>query len=133
MLTIGREQLTAMLRHEPTLVAAIRRCVHADYAFIVEGLPDDLLDAMIGHGLRAARSFGLSQPGDLAGFVFVMFEVGPEFYRHPRIRAVLQDPGVPPERKLTAAFERTDEQVWDEVVSVLHRQTWFPELRETDY
>lgn len=132
MLTIRREQLLAMLTNESCLTMAIRRLVQGEHAAIVEGLPEDIIHEMIGNGLRAARHLGLSRSADLAGFVLIMFEVGPEFYRHPRVRAVLENPDISAERKLDEMFAQTDERVWEEIVSVLHRQTWFPELRNQE-
>lgn len=132
MLTIRREQILAMLTGHPCLITAIHRKVQAEYAAIVEGLPQDIIREMIGNGLQAARHLGLSRPADLAGFVLIMFEVGPEFHRHPQVRAVLENTEIQAEQKLAEMFARTDERVWEEIILVLHRQTWFPELRSLE-
>jgi hypothetical protein len=111
------------------LLNAIKQIVLTDYQAIVEGLPEDLLDEMIIGGMEKARSFGLSRASHVAGFVLVMFEVGPEFYRHPEIEKILTDPDIPPDQRLSAMTDRTPPAAWDEVAASLAEQTWFPELR----
>ncbi len=129
-LKIGGEQLRRMVTG--MLPQALLRVVRRDYRSLVEGFPDDILMEMISGGITRARGFGLTRPEDIAGFVLVMFEVGPEFYRHPAIRSVLEDVQIPSERRWDEVFARTSQKVWDEVVCSLHRQTWFPELQPPD-
>jgi hypothetical protein len=110
----------------------IAKRVREHYPKVVEGLPQDLYDEMIEYGIRSARGYGLTFADDIAGFVLVMFEVGPEFHQHPRIQHVLRDSTIAPEDKLAAMFDRIPDEVWEEVASEIHRQTWFPELRVPD-
>jgi hypothetical protein len=128
---ITREQKVAMLAADKNLLfQAIKSRVVKDYQEIVKGLPEDMLAGMINHGIAKAKSFGLTHPFDIAGFVYIMFEVGPEFYRHPQIQPILTSPTLPPEQKMNTMIERTPPLVWQQCVDVLDRQTWFPELRE---
>ena len=125
-----REQLRQMVgSSEPMLRLAIRNQVQQDHASVVAGLPLDLLDEMIDGALRAARSYGLQAPSELATFTLWCFEFGPEFHRHPAIRAILVDAGIPHEDKIAAVLHRTPEEAWRACEAAIHRMTWFPELQ----
>jgi hypothetical protein len=125
-----REQLHQMVgSSEPMLTLAIRNQVQQEHASVVDGLPLDLLDEMIDGSLRAAREYGLKAPPHLATFVLWCFEFGPEFHRHPAIRAILAAPDIPPEEKIATVLQRTPEEVWRACEGAIHRMTWFPELR----
>jgi hypothetical protein len=115
------------------LPRVILRVVRSEYPLVVEDFPDDILLEMISGGIIRAREFGLTNSEDIAGFVLIMFEVGPEFYNHAAIRSVLEGASIPAERKLDEVFAHTSQAVWDEVVGSLHRQTWFPELRQPEW
>jgi len=117
---------------ESLLRLAIKNLVRKEHAYVVEGLPEDILDEMIESGVQTGRGYGLTASEALATFVLLMFEFGPEFHRHPAIRAMLTDPALAPEERLEAVIERTPSDTWEQIQSVLHRQTWFPELREPD-
>lgn len=130
---IRREQFQHMVAgSEAMLRLAIRNQVREEHAQVVAGLPDDLLDEMIANALQAARGFGLRAPADLATFTLWCFEFGPEFHRHPAIRAVLTDAALAPEQKLSAVLQGVPEQAWRDCEAALHRMTWFPELRTPD-
>ena len=129
---ITREQKVAMLANDRTqLFHAIKRRVERDYQAIVQGVPEDMLAGMINHGIDSAKGFGMTHPYDIAGFVYLMFEVGPEFYRHPKILPILSSPNIPAEQKMSAMMKQTPASAWQQCMEVLDRQTWFPEIRET--
>jgi hypothetical protein len=107
----------------------IATLVRQDYDDILAGMPRDILLDMVDGGIAAGRSFGLSSPEDLAGFVCLMFEIGPEFYRQPNILKIFQDGAIEPHRKLEALDRQTTEQDWEEARENLAEQSWFPELR----
>lgn len=116
----------AMLR------ASLANIVRSEFAYVVNDLPRDLFDEMIEVGIKTARNYGLAKPTDLAGFVMLQFEFGPEFHRHPAVLAILTDPVIDADARLAVVVERTPESVWREIESVLHKQTWFPELRQPE-
>jgi hypothetical protein len=107
----------------------IATLVSQDYDDILAGVPRDILLDMVDGGIAAGRSFGLSAPENLAGFVCLMFEIGPEFYRQPNILNILQDGAIEPHRKLEALDRQATEQDWEEARENLAEQSWFPELR----
>ena len=117
---------------EPMLHGAIGNLARTEHPYVLQDLPKDLFDEIIDTSLQTARGYGLSTPEDLATFVMLQFEVGPEFHRHPVVKAVLEDVGIPPDRKVEAMLERVPDAVWSEIESLLHKQTWFPALREPD-
>ena len=117
---------------DPMLRVSISNIVKVEHAYVVKDLPPELLATMIDTGMKSARGYGLSKPTDVAGFVMLQFEFGPEFHRHPAINALLTDPTIAVDSRLTAVVERTPESVWREVEAVLHKQVWFPELREPE-
>jgi hypothetical protein len=124
-------QMREMLAGSESLLRdAIKKLVREEHAYVVEGLPADLLDEMIDNGIKTARGFGLSAADKLAAFVLLMFEFGPEFYKHQRIYPKLTDTNVEPDARLTAVIDETPSEVWEHIQSALHRQTWFPETRE---
>ena len=130
---ITRNQLVGMLSADKNLLFnAIKSRVVRDYKEIIQNVPEDMLAGMINHGINKATSFGLTHPYDIAGFVYIMFEVGPEFYRHPKILPILSSSTIPPENKLNTMIEQTPPLVWQQCMEVLDRQTWFPELREQE-
>ncbi|WAK03795.1 hypothetical protein [Methylobacter sp. YRD-M1] len=133
MVTITQAQKLAMLGADESLLRnSIQKRVKEDYQQIIQGVPDDLVKLMIDHGINVARQFGLSSPGDIAGFVYIMFEVGPEFYRQPQIRMVLENPSIAPGNKLQRLFTDVSPESWQQVVAVLPKLTWFPELRNME-
>lgn len=130
---IRREQLQRIVADSREMLRlAIRWLVGQEHPSVVAGVPDDLLDEMIGNALAAANGYGLQAPQDLAAFVLWCFEFGPEFHRHPAIQAVLADPGVAPGDKVEAVIERVPEEAWRACEAAIHRMTWFPELRTDD-
>lgn len=130
MFKFSREQLEQLAgSSEAMLRAAIGNLARTEHPYVLQDLPRDLFDEIIDNSLKTARGYGLQSPRDLAAFVLLQFEVGPEFHRHPVVKAVLADPTIAPEAKLDAMFERTPDAVWSEIESLLHKQTWFPELR----
>ncbi|WP_157758711.1 hypothetical protein [Cystobacter fuscus] len=132
MMRFRREQLRKMAGGSETLLQyAIATQVIEEHSYIVHNLPKDLLNDMIRSGLNTARGFGLSAPNDLSAFVLLMFEVGPEFHRHPSVLRVLEDPAVEPAKKLSTLFERVPDTVWDDIEATIDRQTWFPDSSTT--
>lgn len=114
---------------EAMLVQAIRSLARQQHPYLLQDLPQDLFDGILASSLKTARGYGLQSPADLAAFVLLQFEMGPEFHRHPTIHAVLADPARGPKDKLDAIFEEVPPAAWSEVESQLHRQSWFPESR----
>jgi hypothetical protein len=128
VLKLSRQQMQGMLQaSEPMFMTALERLVRDEYGAIVDGLPADLLRKMLARGCAAARRYGLQTPPDLAGFVMLMFEFGPQFHQHPEIAAQLNDARRTPHERLRGLTTDTPERVWREVEATLAEQRWFGE------
>lgn len=125
---ISNDQLNAMLANDDEmLVRAIQKQVSEEHAYVVDGLPQDIYDRMVTGGIRRARAVGLTRPSDLACFVLLMYEFGPEFWRHPYIEREFANASIIPHERLQRVVEDTPGEVWQNIVAALHRQRWFRE------
>jgi hypothetical protein len=128
---ISRQQMREMVTSSDCLLQnAIKKLVLENHAYVIEGLPADLFDEMIDNGIKTAKGFGLTSADKLATFVLLMFEFGPEFYKHPQVNLRLTDASIEPDNRLTTVVDDTPSEIWEHIQSKLHRQTWFPEIRE---
>jgi hypothetical protein len=130
---VSSEQMSGMLAGDDRLLRqAIQAQVRDEHSYVVQGLPQDLFDRMVGGGMQRARGYGLTRPADLSCFVLLMFEFGPEFWRHPAIAQVLTDPALPPEQRLQQVVNNTPDAVWKYLNEALPKQSWFPEAQAAD-
>lgn len=130
---ISKDQMIGMLAGNDMLLRlTIQKQVREEHSYVVEDLPQELFDEMVDRGIRRARDYGLSHPSDLACFVLLMFEFGPEFWRHPAIGNVLQDATSSPSERLQQVVNGTPNEVWRYLESAMHKQRWFPEAFEAD-
>lgn len=130
---IKRLQMHQMVvNSDKMLTVAIKTLVSQEHPYVIEGLPEDILDEMVGNGVKTARGYGISGPDESATFVLLMFEFGPEFHLNPVIQKTLRDASIPSDLRLSAVIERTPSETWEQIQSTLHEQTWFPELDEPD-
>lgn len=130
---ISSQQKRAMIVNSSALLRdSIKKLVREEHGYVVEGLPVDLFDEMIDNGIKTARDFGLRAPEKLATFVLLMFEFGPEFYKHPQIYSRMTDSSFEADARLTAVVEETPSSVWENIQSAMHQQTWFPETSDPD-
>lgn len=131
MITFSGDHLQRLVSgSEPMLARSIGKLVREHHAYVVDGLPDDLFGELIARGIATARHQGLETPQQLGGFVMLQFEVGPEFYRHHEIQAILGRPSLSPQAKFDALVGGVPDRVWAQIDAALNRQTWFPERRE---
>lgn len=125
-LRISRGQLRQMVGGDQTmLLGALERLVRDEHAEVVDGLPRALVDRMLRKGIDAAHQYGLLDAEDVATFVLLMFEFGPEFHRHPAVRDLLTDRARPAHERIQAVARTTPEATWHEIESTLPRQRWF--------
>ena len=127
MLKIGREQRRQLVAGSPDMLfAALGQLVREEHPTVVADLPDALLRRLLARGVDEAQRYGLVAPDDVATFVLLMFEFGPEFHRHPDVLDRLTDRARPAHERLVAVVRETPEAVWREIESSLARQHWFP-------
>ncbi|MDC0713981.1 hypothetical protein POL68_36285 [Stigmatella sp. ncwal1] len=125
-LKISREQMQAMVQNsEAMFLTALERLVRSEHAAVVADLPAELLQKMLRQACVVAKHYGMADPPDIAGFVMLMFEFGPQFHEHPAIHAVLTETTRPAHQRLQAVARNTAEPVWRAVEATLHKQRWF--------
>jgi hypothetical protein len=95
--------------------------MHAEF---VQDLPPAELSSRVLFGLTKAKRYGFRRQSSLAGFVAIMFRIGPNFDEHPAIREVLTDQAVPPDLRISDLWSRTSESDWDEAVASSQKGTW---------
>jgi hypothetical protein len=111
------------LGHFPTELAEYIRKSHPE---AIQGLTAAELRRRVDYGIKCAGTFEIRDANSLAGFVSLLFIVGPRFHQHPSIRAILDDPAVPAGRRLRrlnalsawswAAAQDTSEQAWQDAL-----------------
>ncbi len=91
---------------------------------LVAGFSDDLLLPMVQTGITRARSYGITWESNLTAYVALMFEIAPNFDRHPRMQMILSSHSINPEDKLDMLMERMPEGIWDEMQRRNHSAAW---------
>lgn len=131
MIKLTAEHLQRLVAGSDSMLEmAIANLVREEHGYVVDGLPDDMFQDLVRRGMTTARGYGLQTPQQLATFVLLQFEVGPEFHRHAAIQAVLQDARPTPQEKLDTILNSLPDSVWAECEAALDRQTWYPERRD---
>jgi hypothetical protein len=113
MLIIRDKQREAFIpiRDEARIVA-ITGHLQKHAAEACHALNDAKLRALVAQGIADGSSFGLRSLRALAGFVGLSLIVGPRFFRHSSVRAVLEDPSIPPEQRVQALVARLSAREW---------------------
>src|SRR4051812_4989510 len=107
MLKLDRQQLEAMTLRDPErLVDTLLRYVKRTQVDMIRDIDPFSLRKMVENGITRARSHGLARLDDLATFIGLMFEIGPNFDEQPDIRRVLDEPSIPADRKIAVLMER---------------------------
>lgn len=110
----------------------IERCIQFLRAKLpdeVAVLPTDVLQYRVELGVARARTYGITWRSSLLTFVTLMFEVGPYFDRHSRIREIFADFRLHPNEKPSWLFKMLDAQQWQSVREIGRSGPW-PEPSE---
>ncbi|HXF42143.1 MAG TPA: hypothetical protein VNK26_00245 [Pyrinomonadaceae bacterium] len=130
MLIIREQQLEKFIAADDReLLSTVAQAVIRANPQRVSAIRTERLTAMIQLGIETARAAGMKKAVDIGIFVALMFEIGPHFYRHPRVAEVLQDQNYSMTERLTQLPERVSDEVWDEIVHAYEAEFWFPEKR----
>ncbi len=106
------------------LVKVIYWHLRNHHARPVQFIDRRILEKRIQLAVAKARRYAFGTVSDLAGFTALMFELAPNFDEHPSFRAVLLDPGIPPEAKLRRLSQTITDREWKEAVSLYDRNFW---------
>ncbi|MDX1983253.1 MAG: hypothetical protein SFV51_23485 [Bryobacteraceae bacterium] len=90
----------------------------------IEGLSRQELERRVNSGIARARRHGLRSKSSLKAFVNLMFSFAPNFDEHPPILAVLRDPGVPADDRVSQLPIRTTEEDWRQVLARRDDDAW---------
>ncbi|AGY59790.1 DUF4123 domain-containing protein [Gloeobacter kilaueensis] len=100
---------------EAAFVEKLLKHLRTHHEGSVSTLSDTELKSRVRFGLQQARRYGITWESSLTAFVGLMFEFAPNFDEHTRIKAVLNDPAIHPNRRVRALIGRTTVQDWQEV------------------
>jgi hypothetical protein len=112
-----REEVMAAFGDEADAAFEVRLIAHLreHHSDAVSGMSDALLLPLVRTGIARARRYGMTWESNLTAFVALMFEIAPNFDRHPRMQMILSSAQIAPETKLDVLMERTAEPAWQEV------------------
>jgi hypothetical protein len=98
----------------------------------IEEVPSDILRQMIQNGINRARNYGLTWESTLFGFVWLMFDVAPNFDNHPLIRRILASDIQPEDRRIDLLWEQISDENWKATEDGYDPNAWHVEYHE-DY
>jgi hypothetical protein len=79
-----------------------------------EGIDDTQLLEMVDTGIVRAQARGFTWESSIAGFVYLMFSVAPNFDVHPAFEKVLSEPPPKDENaRLESLFQRVNKRDWE--------------------
>jgi len=79
----------------------------------IAGMDREVVLSRVSRELRRGQGYGFERKLDLLTFVVLAFVIGPQFDVQPTVAGVLNDPGIPPERKFDFLFANTPREEWD--------------------
>lgn len=118
-------------RIDRDLVKIIGWHLRSEHGHLVRHLSTELLELRVAYGVRKARSYKLESVPELAGFVALLFEVGPHFDHHPKVRAILTHTDGPRSDKLQQLVHSLSEEEWREAGLVGASWGWPKHFKRT--
>ena len=98
-------------RFEVRLVQMLK----SEYSDWDRGHTERSLADLVHEAIAAARALEVTWETELADFVGLYFELGPEFHRHVLVRAVFDDSTVPVNKKIETTFHRFTRGDWESI------------------
>lgn len=90
----------------------------------VSGLDDKELERRVRIGLARGRAHGLEQQNHLTQFVALMFEIAPNFDRHPAVAPILADQAQPAEQRMEKLRTGVAARQWMEARNAADPGVW---------
>ncbi len=87
----------------------------SEYSHWNQGHTERSLADLVHEAIAAARALEVTWETELADFVGLYFELGPEFHRHALVRAVFDDSTVPVNKKIETTFHRFTRGDWESI------------------
>jgi hypothetical protein len=135
-LIIREEQFDAFLpKTDSEMIEFIIEHLQEETPELIDRIPLDGLQEMVGNGINRARSHKLSSLGNITAFVSIMFEIAPNFDEQPEIKQVLDDTNEPIDKNFDLLFEPRLDEAWEKATNGSPdnwAEAWFPELKESE-
>ncbi len=93
----------------------------------VSALPPDKLESLIKVGIGKAKRYEMKAESAIAGFVFVMFDVSPNFDRHRLSQVLLNDEDTAPDQRMTELLGVLSDDNWESIRKDYDPVAWEPE------
>lgn len=101
--------------------------LRAHQADSLEGLPAELLPGRVRMAISRARVHGYTWQSSIATFVALMFELGPNFDRHPAFEQALRAPIEDENARILAVFDQVTDEDWEDAQEFSDPSLWFRE------
>ena len=113
MLTIRKSQMKVFQREaERNFLDAVLEQLRSSHAAVIKDVEDDILRKRVAYGIARAREYGLTWKTNLTTFVMLMFDLGPEFDRHPAFFRCLNNVKVEPDKRMGVLIKEMTEDDW---------------------
>lgn len=93
----------------------------------VSALPPDKLESLIKVGIGKAKRYEMKAESAIAAFVFVMFDVSPNFDRHRLSQVLLNDEDTVPDQRMTELLGVLSDDNWESIRKDYDPLAWEPE------
>lgn len=125
MFRLRKPQIEAIEKAaEPLFVDRVMVHLRQNHAEAVAGLHEPVLRKRTAAGVARARRHGLERQDSVGTFVALMFEVAPDFDRHPVIAKILKKEGVAPDDRVTLLAVETTGEDWVEARRASDPAAW---------
>lgn len=120
--------------------AAEKKFVHAVMEYLrehesdeVAPLTDAVLEERVRFAITRAESYGFTWQSAIVGFVAMMFQVGPDFDRHPAFAKALEIQRTSGEEnedeRVVLIFEHVTDEEWDDAQAKSDTSVWPDRMR----
>jgi hypothetical protein len=125
MLKIRKEQMSVFQQQaERNFIDSVVKQLRTDHVETVQDIPEDKLYKRVEYGTQRAREYGLTWENNLATFVILMFEIGPDFDKFPAFHKYLTDETVEPDERMEVLLSETTELDWEDAQEGSDQTKW---------
>lgn len=125
MMRLGPEHIEALRpQSERAFAYEILDFMHNRHPELLAGMPEEAVLDRIVAGVKRAKHYGFTRHRSYAAFIVIMFEIAPNFDDHPRIKAALTNPGIPPDYRIGSFEDATTERDWVEAEALNYPKAW---------
>lgn len=103
---------------EEALVARIAWFLRLEAPAEIQKLDNEALYETIRVGVQKGRALGLTWTSTLGGFVGCLLTVGPKFYEHPAVQAIMSEPKLSPDERFESLAARLSGEQWLEAAEI---------------